>query len=271
MGLSIASTAAGRNSPHIRNSPLSPAKLVMLEQQGSLPLSVSFDIVGHQGQFTDTTVANYASRGSGVLGRYGWDRLSKASALRFFKGELTTKYDGVSPKRISFDIIYRADVDLPPDSIRKNVIILQSMCYPRLSIALNPPLCTLHILNLYSLEVYVEQVLVTWHNQWTVNQKLPLRDQGLPMGCDIAVTCLMHQYPTRDEILCGAGFDSTKFMGTGYSGTLQESATTLTHDHKCIEDLTTKNNEYNNDILAEMKLAKDAREKRKRLEDREPM
>jgi len=250
----------GRNSEYIKNSPFSPAKLVMLEQQGSLPLSVEFDIVGHAGQFTDTTVANYAHRGNSVLGKYFWDRLSRVSNFRSFKGELSTAYEGVSPKHISFDIIYRADADLPPSSIRKRVTILQSMCYPRIRVGFNPPLCTLHILNLYSLEVYVQQVLVTWHNQWTVDRKLPIADQGLPMGCDISVTCLMHQYPTRDEILCGAGFDSTKFMGTGYSTALKESATVLSLDHTCIADLTVENNKYNNDILAKNKAAQDARQ-----------
>mgnify|MGYP007059525638 FL=1 len=41
------------------------------------------------------------------------------------------------------------------------------------------------------------------------------------MGCDISMSVLMHQYPTRDEVLNGAGFDSRPFTGNGYSGTFK--------------------------------------------------
>lgn len=247
MGLSIAPT--GRNSKYIKNSPLSPGKLVMLAEQGVAPLTVDFDIVGREGQFTDATIANYELKGNSTLEKFVRNDVSKALPT-FWKGELTTKYSGVVPKTLHFDIIYRADLDLPPHEIIDKVTILQSMCYPRSRIGLNPPLCILHILNLYSLEVYVQEVLVTWHNQWAIRQSGKAEDHGLPMGCDISVSCFMHQYPTRDEILAGAGFDSTRFLGSGFSGSLKENPLTLRHDFPSLERIYARDKSYNTAVLA---------------------
>lgn len=239
--MGLTTVPGGRGSKYIKNS-LLPAKLTMLASQGVQPLSVEFDVVGREGQFTDSTVANYATRGNASLYRFLLNEASKRIPI-FLKGELTTKYEGVTPKHVSFDIIFRADVDLKPNEIIEKVKVLQSMCYPRAFIGLNPPLCILHILNLYSLEVYVEQVNVTWHNQWNL-QKGSQKDYGLPMGCDINMSVLMHQYPTREEILAGAGFDSTQFMGRGYSGTFQDGQLTLTHSNPAVQKILDRDRAY---------------------------
>ena len=103
MGLQTVSEVRGRNSPHIRNSFLGPAKLSMLEHQGVAPLSVQFDIVAREGQFSDTTIANYSPRAQGVLGKFLLNEVSRNVPV-FMKGEITTQYEGTSPKSISFDI-----------------------------------------------------------------------------------------------------------------------------------------------------------------------
>jgi hypothetical protein len=206
------SVIRGRNSSSVRNSRFSPAKIETLEHVGGIRTVVTFDVVARDGAFTDTTIANYSFRGQGSsIARYLLNEGAKRTP-NFLKGELTTQFDGITPKTLSFDIIMRSDLDLPPREILQKVSELQSLCYPRWHVGLNPPLCLLHILNLYSLEVYVQQVLVNWHNQWDV-------EAGLPMGCDISLSVMMHQYPTREEVLCGASFDSRPFMGKGYSGT----------------------------------------------------
>jgi hypothetical protein len=204
---------AGRNSAAVKNSPVwSPARIETIDGLGIQKTVVEFDIVSREGQFTDTTIANYNFRGQGSsIGRYLLNEASK-NINTFFKGELTTQFDGITPKTLNFDIIYRVDLDFSAFSMLANIRKLQSLCYPRSSIGLNPPLCNLFVANLYSLEVYVQQVLVSWHNQWDFFS-------GLPMGCDISMSVLMHQYPTREEILAGAGFDSLPFIGKGYSGT----------------------------------------------------
>lgn len=203
----------GRNSHAIKNSPIwSPARIETIEGVVAVPTVVEFDIVSREGQFTDTTIANYNFRGQGSsIGRYLLNEGSKF-LNNYFKGELTTQFDGITPKTLSFDIIYRIDNDFPAILMLDNIKKLQSLCYPRNSIGLNPPLCNLYVANLYALEVYVQQVLVSWHNQWDFTS-------GIPMGCDISMSVLMHQYPTREEILQGAGFNSGPFLGRGYSGT----------------------------------------------------
>jgi hypothetical protein len=55
------------------------------------------------------------------------------------------------------------------------------------------------------------------------------------MGCDISMSVLMHQYPTREEILCGAGFDSTPFLGSGYSGTFKSGVPSAEQVNECVE------------------------------------
>lgn len=202
----------GRNSS-VKNAPYwSPARIETIDGLGIVKTVVEFDIVSREGQFTDTTIANYNFRGQGSsIGRYLVNETAKRLP-NFFKGELTTQFDGITPKTLSFDIIYRVDNDFSPHDMLWNIRKLQSLCYPRIAIGLNPPLCNLFIAGLYSLEVYVQQVLVSWHSQWEFNS-------GIPMGCDISVSVLMHQYPTREQILAGAGFDSINFTGNGYSGT----------------------------------------------------
>ena len=227
------STLPGRNSTAIRNSPLSPARIETLDSLGIPKTVVNFDVVAREGQFTDTTIANYNFRGQGSsLGRYLLNETSKRLP-NFLKGELTTQFDGITPKTLNFDIIYRADTDFQPAAIIGEVKKLQSLCYPRFAVGANPPLCILHVLNLYSLECFVQQVIVNWHNTWDAHREDSRDDindgiveqrlaaSGLPMGCDISMSVLMHQYPTRDEILQGAGFDSTRFTGNGYSGTFE--------------------------------------------------
>lgn len=253
MGLSI--VPSGRNSKHIKNGRL-PVRIEMLEHQGSVPLAVDFDVVARPGSFTDSTIANYSPRGSSSIMKFLLNEFSRKVSPTYFKGELTTKYDGVTPKQLNFDIILIADYDQPPTSIISKVQTLQSMCYPRNRVGLNPPLCLLHILHLYSLEVYVEQVNVTWHNTWNLRGSAADPDYGLPMGCDINMSVRMHQYPTREEILCGAGFDSTRFYTGGYSATLQQSNSTLSRGDKCIEDIIKKNAAYNASSEAQTALAK---------------
>jgi len=211
----------GRNSHAIKNSPIwSPARIETIDGLEIQKTIVEFDIVSREGQFTDTTIANYNFRGQGSsIGRYLLNEGAKRINT-FFKGELTTQFDGITPKTLNFDIIYRVDDDFRSAIMLYNIKKLQSLCYPRSSIGLNPPLCNLFIANLYSLEVYVQQVLVSWHNQWDLNS-------GVPMGCDISMSVLMHQYPTREEILAGAGFNSLPFTGTGYSGTPDSGISTL--------------------------------------------
>ena len=146
----------GLNSKDVRNSRLSPAKLTMLAHQGIYPLSVAFNIVAREGQFSDTTIANYALRGNGALAKFLLNEASKHVPV-FLKGEITTQYEGTSPKSVNFDIIYRADLDLTPRQIINNVQVLQSMCYPRAFIGLNPPLCLLQILK----KRYLEYLKIT--------------------------------------------------------------------------------------------------------------
>jgi hypothetical protein len=215
----------------------------MIPHQGLYPLSVTFDIVGRAGQFTDSTAANYAIRTTGSLYKFILNEASKRAPV-FLKGELTTMYEGVTPKHINFDIIFRADNDLPPSVIIDKVKILQSFCYPRSLIGLNPPLCNLEVLNLYSLEVYVEHVNVTWHNEWAIRRDSPDADHGLPMGCDINVSCLMHQQPTREEMLAGAGFKSEGFIGKGYSGTFQDGTMTVTHENQAVQEIINRDRTY---------------------------
>lgn len=267
LGPAASSAPSGRNSRSLVNASQlkgSPGRLTMIENQGNIPLTVDFDPVMKGGDFSDTTFANYSQRSEGTLGKFLRNDFSKRIPV-FFKGELTTAYTGISPKKIQFDIIYRADFDLPPREIRDRVMVLQSMCYPRNAIGLNPPLCMLYILNLYALEVYVEQVIVNWHNTWALQTYLTEKDYGLPMGCDVSVTCLMHQYPTRDEILCGAGFDSTKFLTKGYSGNFENFGLNLTHEDECVQDLINKRRAYNQkqEALAnQQKLINDAKRNR---------
>ena len=201
-----------------------PSRIETLDGLGIKKTVVNFDIVARDGQFTDTTIANYNFRGQGSsLGRYLLNEGAKRLP-NFFKGELTTQFDGITPKTLSFDIIYRVDSqraggDFGSGDMIGNIRKLQSLCYPRFAIGANPPLCILYVANLYSLEVFVQQVLVSWHNTWDMLT-------GHPMGCDVNVSVLMHQYPTREEILAGAGFDSLPFTGKGYSGTPESGIAT---------------------------------------------
>lgn len=256
------STPAGRNSFSLTNASRlkgSPGRLTMLEFQGNQPLTVDFDPVMKGGDFSDTTFAGYAQHADKSLTKFLRNDFAKRIPV-FFKGELTHKYEGVSPKKIQFDIIYRADFDLPPEIIKDRVMTLQSMCYPRSAVGLNPPLCMLYILNLYALEVYVEQVVVNWHNTWATQPYLSENSYGLPMGCDISVTCLMHQYPTRDEILCGAGFDSTNFLTKGYSGNFQDVFPTLTHENDCVQRLLNQDHAYRQSTITAADAFKAAKE-----------
>ena len=99
---------------------------------------------------------------------------------------------------------------------------------------------------------------MTWHNQWAIAPSLSDDDYGLPMGCDISMSCLMHQYPTRDEILCGAGFDSSKFLTKGYSGTFQagDFDVLLSHENECVQGLIEANRAYNQRAIRDAERAK---------------
>lgn len=246
MGLQVVTPQEGLNSKTIKNSQLSPGKLTMLHHQGVYPLSVTFNVVAREGQFSDTTIANYSPRGNSALAKFLLNEGSKHVPV-FLKGELTTQYEGTTPKSINFDIQYRADWDLSPRKIIDNVQVLQSMCYPRAFIGLNPPLCLLQILNLYALEVYVQQVIVNWHNQWYLYDD-PSRENsnhGLPMGCDISVTCLLHQTPTREEVLAGATFDSRPFNGKGYTlSPGEKGGLVLDHANPRVQEILQRDRNY---------------------------
>ena len=165
----------------------------------------------------DETTANYDIRGAqGTFNRWLLTNIAKHAAPTAIRGEFTTRFNYVAPKTLSFDMILRADTSSTTTQagfdtklMKQKVSELQSLCYPRAVKGLNPPLCRLIILGLYSLECYVMQVSVTWHNQWELAS-------GIPMGCDIAMQVLMHQYPIREEVQRGAGFD-TSLIGYGGS------------------------------------------------------
>lgn len=238
MGLTVSPSThlanqGSRNSPYVRNSQLAPAKLYVLEKQGSLTpvTSVEFDVVAREGSFRDVTQANYELRGqSSTFLRWALTRLG-SNLPEAVKGEATTKFNSVSPKTLSFDIILRADSPInfigthdgrgirgstrafDTQDLKIKVAALQSLCYPRAVAWLNPPLCQLVVLGLYNIECYVMSVIVTWHNQWDVVA-------GIPMGCDIQMEVLMHQYPIREQVLAGAGFDTKQI---GYGGTTQST------------------------------------------------
>jgi hypothetical protein len=211
--------ASGANSRAISNpsTGVIPAMLRTYEKQTAAPILFRFDIIAREGSLTDTTIANYSLRGlnSSVLRTLltqGDARLPESG--KFLKGELTTRFESVTPKTLNLDVILRADRDQLPGQIKKKIAELQSLCYPRVAAIFNPPLCTLQIANLYNLEGYVTQVLVNWHNTWHMRS-------GMPMGADINLGFLMHQYPTMEEVRAGAGFDSGLIAGTGFSGTPQ--------------------------------------------------
>jgi hypothetical protein len=223
----------GRNSTHIKNSGKSPAKIQTIEPQHQDPVVVYFDVVARAGAFADTTIANYSMwGGTGSLRRYVNRRFSEGlgriEETAFLKGELTTKFESVSPKTIDFEIIYHADEDFSPAAIRLQVQKLQSLCYPRIAVGFNPPLCRLIILGLYNLEVYVQQVSVNWHDTWELCS-------GLPMGCNIQVSCLQHQYPLREEVIRGAGFRSDDVGG--YTGTPEAAYGAAIKDLQDAEDM----------------------------------
>lgn len=202
--------ALGANSRYVVNAKTSPAKIITLEKQGTPPVEITFDVVAREGAFTDTTTANYSLHGqNATLNRWLRSELSKHSP-NFIKGELTTRFESVSPKNLSFEIILREDANLPAALIIVKVSQLQSLCYPRFVIGGNPPLCRLIVLNLYDLECYVQQVAVTWHSTWDI-------EAGLPFGCNIELQVMMHQYPTREEVLRGGSFRTQALQG--YAGT----------------------------------------------------
>lgn len=196
-----------------------PARLYMVEGQlpeGSRTVNLLFNVVARDGAFTDTTQANYTLRGqsSSILRTLATQADARIGAGNRFKGELTTHFENVTPKTLNFEIIYRVDKDFTPQDMKENIQALQSLCYPRLVIAANPPLCCLEVLNLYSLEGYVTEVQINWMNTWELND-------GLPMGAYIHVGFLMHQYPTMEEVRMGASFDSS-LVGKGFSGTTDD-------------------------------------------------
>lgn len=223
--------APGTNSFHVRNSAFSPAKLVTLEKQGTPPVEIAFNVVTRDHSLVDTTIANYEIYGlNSSLNRWLLNSVSKA-APNFFKGELTTKFNNVSPKQLSFEIILRSNIakpgishgdDLHPQEIVETIQKLQALCYPRLVFFGNPPLCRLMILNLYNLYCYVERVEVVWMNLWDL-------DRGIPVGADIQMQVLMQQYPTFKEVLGGASFKSLDTHGyTGRPQTGTDSGTPFT-------------------------------------------
>ena len=216
------STGVGGDVLH--NAEMRSAKIETVDEIFSVQkTTIKFQVVAREAAFTDTTIANYQLLGQDA----SWNRYARNEGARRFpagRGELTTKFESIAPKTLSFDIIFRADATFSPNAIKKEIIKLQSLCYPRRAVLLNPPLCRLTVLDLYSLECYVSQVLVTWTNYWHLPKTSGINSEGLdlPMGADINMSVLMHQYPTREDVLAGSTFHTES--GTGYAGIAGEGA-----------------------------------------------
>jgi len=172
-------------------------------------IAVYFEIKGDN-SFTDNTTANYEKRGAGsTLGKLATQELAKRTKL----AEMSWKYQDVAPKSLSFSIDWmasgrRSTTDrtkiewiLSPDTIRSYIAQLQSLCYPRLTIAGNPPRARLSIARLYNLIVYVTQVTVTWKNFWR-------RSEGMPMGASVEIGVMPFEYPTAERVRELGGFKS---------------------------------------------------------------
>ena len=142
-----------------------PARLYTVEGQlgegfGN-GISVTFNVVAREGAFTDTTQANYNIWGhnSSILRTVATQIDARApSALR---GELTSHFEYVSPKTLNFEIIFRVEKDYSATDMKRDIMSLQALCYPRLVVAANPPLCMLHVLDLDNLEGYVTEVQIS--------------------------------------------------------------------------------------------------------------
>ena len=187
-------SARGAQSPNVRNSPLSPAKIKTLEGQGGTPTTVTFNVIAREGGLVDHTRANYYVRDlENSIRRWVRNSASQGTSGPF-KGELTTGFHNVDPKHLSFELVLRADVDYTSAQIRDDIARLQSLCYPRFAYFGNPPLCILLVLNLYSLFCYVTEVSVIWMNLWDLKA-------GLPVGANVTMSVLMQQYPIREHIL----------------------------------------------------------------------
>lgn len=211
--------STGVSSDILHNSEVRAAKLETVDDQVfSVPKTIcKFQVVAREAAFTDTTIANYEVKGqNSSISRYLKNDIVNRGASTF-RGELTTKFESVTPKTMSFDIIYRANTTLSPNQIKQEIIKLQSLCYPRVAVIFNPPLCRLTVLDLYSLECYVTQVLVTWTNYWHLPKSSGDGGLDLPMGADVNISVLMHQYPTREAVLAGATFHTQR--NGGYAGT----------------------------------------------------
>lgn len=172
-------------------------------------VEVFFEIKGDNA-FTDNTTANYEMRGGGsTLGKLTVQKLARRTGV----GEMAWKYQDVAPKSLSFTIDWiasgrrstsdrtRTEWSLSPDTIRSYIAQLQSLCYPRLTIAGNPPRARLSIARLYDLIVYVTQVTVTWRNFWR-------RSSGMPMGASVEMGVMPFEYPTAERIRELGGFKS---------------------------------------------------------------
>lgn len=206
--------STGVGSQSLYQAELRAAKIETVDQALVDKTVIKFQVVAREAAFTDTTIANYNIIGQGSsFARYRRNLVAKG--LPQVRGELTTQFESVTPKTLSFDMIFRADINYPPETIKGEIIKLQSLCYPRAAILLNPPLCRLTVLDLYSLECYVTQVLVTWTNYWNLGS-----GPNLPMGADVNMQVLMHQYPTREDVLAGATFFTSS--GSGYAGVVGE-------------------------------------------------
>lgn len=214
------STGVGGGILH--NAEMRSAKIETVDEAWAVEkTTVKFQVIAREAAFTDTTIANYQILGQDA----SWNRYARNEGARRYppgRGELTTRLDSVTPKTLAFDIIFRADATLSPNDIKKEIMKLQSLCYPRFEVGLNPPLCRITVLDLYSLECYVTQVLVTWTNYWHLPKTSDQGGLDLPMGADISMGVLMHQYPTREAVLKGSTFHTKS--GTGYAGIAGEGA-----------------------------------------------
>lgn len=214
------SRSTGVSSNILHNAELRAAKIETVDDQlFSVPKTViKFQVVAREAAFTDTTIANYNIIGqNSSYRRFLRNDLARRAPLG--RGELTAQFESVTPKTLSFDMILRADKNYTPRDIKNEIIKLQSLCYPRIAVLFNPPLCRLTVLDLYSLECYVTQILVTWTNYWHLTDEAGF---NLPMGADVNLSVLMHQYPTREAVLKGATFHTQG--GTGYAGVVADTA-----------------------------------------------
>jgi hypothetical protein len=194
------------------------------------PISVEFELLGRQGQFTDEAFVPYSIYGeqSNILRQLPGLAASTPLTSYFdniflspggntddpnflmvgIANELTMNARPVTPKKLSFNIVWYANADLSTDRILANISKVQAFMYPRYRVGFNPPLARLTVPDLYDLRCWVESVRVEWTNIWKITgSKLPGPSKH-PMGAELSVTVLLADYPTQNDVLSGATFNS---------------------------------------------------------------